>query len=62
LPKQNLLLQANALLTTVIMPRAKQRKSFFSLRYFGHLSHSCIKTCRNSVPQRIFSDILTEMT
>ena len=24
-------------------------KTFWSLRYFGHLSHSCIKTHRNSV-------------
>jgi len=22
---------------------------FFSLKHFGHLSHSCIKTCHNSV-------------
>jgi len=35
---------------------------FFSLRHFGHLPHSCIKTRRNSVHYSIFSVILTEMT
>ena len=35
---------------------------FFSRRHFGHLSHSCVKTHRNSVHWPIFSDILTEMT
>jgi len=28
----------------------------------GHLSHSCIKTCRSSINLSIFSDILTELT
>jgi len=37
-------------------------ETFWSLRYFGHLSHICIKTCGNSAHQPIFSDILTEMT
>jgi len=35
---------------------------FFSLRHFGHLSQSSIKTRRNTVHQPIFSDIPTEMT
>jgi len=34
----------------------------FLLRHFGHLSHSCIETRRNSSQWPIFSDILTEMT
>jgi len=37
-------------------------ETFWSLKHFGHLSHSCIKTRRNSVFWPIFSDILTEMT
>ena len=34
----------------------------FLLRHFGHLSHSSIKACHNSVQQPMLSDILTEMT
>jgi len=37
-------------------------ETFWSLNHFSQLSHSCINTCRNSVFQVIFSDILTEMT
>jgi len=36
--------------------------SVLATKHFGHLSHSCIKTCHNSVFQPIFSSILTEMT
>jgi len=36
--------------------------TFWPLGHFGHSSHSCIKTCRNSAHQPIFSYILTEMT
>jgi len=34
----------------------------WSLKHFGHLSHSCSKTHHNSVHWPLFSDILTEMT
>ena len=34
----------------------------FLLRHFGHFSHSCIKTSRNSVHQTMFSNILSETT
>jgi len=34
---------------------------FWSLKHFGHLSHNCIKTHRNSVFLPVFSNILTEI-
>jgi len=37
-------------------------ETFGSLRHFGHLSHSCIKTRWSSVLYLIFSDIRTETT
>ena len=39
-------------------------ETLWSLRHFGHLSHSCIKTHRSSVQlvKSVFSDILMEMT
>jgi len=33
--------------------------AFWSLKHFGHLSHSCIKTSHNRVHSPIISDILT---
>jgi len=30
------------------------------MKYFGHLSHSCIKSRRSNVHKPIFFDILTE--
>jgi len=36
--------------------------TFWSLKNFDHLSHSCIKTHHNSVFWPIYSNILTEMT
>jgi len=35
---------------------------FFSLRQFGHLCHSGIKTRRNNIHQSVFSVITTELT
>jgi len=37
-------------------------ETFWSLKHFGHLSHSCIKTRHSSVHSPLFSDILTDMT
>ena len=37
-------------------------EAFWSLRNFGHLSHSCIKTRCNSFHLPIISEIPTEMT
>ena len=34
----------------------------WSLKHFGHLSHSCIKTRHSSVQYPIFSDIMTKIT
>jgi len=36
-------------------------ETFWSLKHFSHLSHSCIKTRHNSIHWSMYSDIVTEL-
>ena len=47
---------------TALTDRIHSLELLFSLKHFGHLSHSFIKTFRNSIQWSIIPDNLTELT